>query len=123
MDTPVASGSVHSPFKQVAGQRLARGALGVAYGATSAGKSAHRIDPVAAGAALSPDGASLVVTVGGVPGTELTAKVGAEGFEVLGSCAGGKLCWQSCAITGSKGATVTVGGLPGAPQAAAQEVV
>ena len=117
VDTPVASGSVHSPFKQVAGQRLARGALGVAYGATAAGKVAHLVDPVATGAALSADGASLVVTVGGVPMTELVAKVGAEGFEVLGSCAGAALCWQSCKVTGSTGFTVTVGGLPGAPQA------
>ena len=32
IDTPVASGSVHSPWKQPAGSRLARGGLSVAYG-------------------------------------------------------------------------------------------
>merc|ERR1712216_490724 len=31
LDTPVASGSVHSPYKQSAGARLLRGALNVAY--------------------------------------------------------------------------------------------
>jgi hypothetical protein len=32
LDTPAASGSVHSPYKQAAGARLARGALATAYG-------------------------------------------------------------------------------------------
>ena len=32
LDTPVASGSVHSPYKQPVGARLARGGLAVAYG-------------------------------------------------------------------------------------------
>jgi hypothetical protein len=32
IDTPVTSGSVHSPFKQPAGDRLLRGALAVSYG-------------------------------------------------------------------------------------------
>jgi hypothetical protein len=32
VDTPVASGSVHSPWKQQVGARMARGALKVGYG-------------------------------------------------------------------------------------------
>ena len=43
IDTPVASGSIHSPFKQPVGRRLARGALAVGYGMASA----HAVDPVA----------------------------------------------------------------------------
>ena len=31
IDTPVASGSIHSPFKQPAGRRLARGGLALAW--------------------------------------------------------------------------------------------
>jgi hypothetical protein len=42
LDTPVASGSVHSPYKQPVGARLARGALAVAYGMSEYGK----VDPV-----------------------------------------------------------------------------
>jgi sialate O-acetylesterase len=32
LDTPVASGAIHSPYKQPAGARLARGALNLVYG-------------------------------------------------------------------------------------------
>ena len=115
VDTPVASGSVHSPFKQAAGQRLARGALAVAY----VDRLAHAVDPVATGAALSADGASLVVSVGGVGDLGLDVKVGAEGFEVLGNCSATQLCWKSCKISGSGSGSgsVTVGGLPAAVRA------
>ena len=58
--TPVASGSVHSPFKQQVGDRLARGGLGVAYGMTDANK----VDPVALSASAS--GTSVTVKLGGL---------------------------------------------------------
>ena len=58
--TPVASGSVHSPFKQQVGDRLARGGLGVAYGMTDANK----VDPVALSASTS--GTAVTVKLGGL---------------------------------------------------------
>ena len=56
----MASGSVHSPFKQQVGDRLARGGLGVAYGMTDANK----VDPVALSASAS--GTSVTVKLGGL---------------------------------------------------------
>eukprot|EP00937_MAST-01D_sp_MAST-1D-sp2_P002621 g2621.t1 len=113
IDTPVASGSIHSPFKQPAGARLARGALALAYGQ----EQAHAVDPVATGAALLADGKSLAVTVGGVGPLGLDVRAGAQGFEVLGNCTAGAMCWKSCPIASAAGAVVTLGGLPVAPVA------
>lgn len=59
IDTPDTSGSIHSPFKQPVGRRLARGGLAVAYGMASA----HAVDPVVAGLKLSADNTSLEVSV------------------------------------------------------------
>ena len=64
LDTPVASGSVHSPYKQPVGARLARGGLAVKYGM----KELHAVDPVATSAKLT--GTTVVVTV---------AKLGTKG--------------------------------------------
>ena len=62
IDTPVASGSIHSPFKQPVGRRLARGGLALAYNVTSA----HAVDPVVDSVKLTVDKRTLVVNVGGL---------------------------------------------------------
>jgi len=123
IDTPDTSGSIHSPFKQPVGRRLARGGLAVAYGMASA----HAVDPVVAGLKLSADNTSLEVSVGGLGSKGLVAVVGARAFEVLGVCAPQPpagtctsavcLCWTSTPIASATTTTVTVAGLPAAPQA------
>ena len=59
-DTPVASGSVHSPWKQQVGSRLARGALSVAYGMPEVAK----VNPTATSAKLS--GTAITVELTGL---------------------------------------------------------
>jgi hypothetical protein len=125
IDTPVASGSIHSPFKQPAGRRLARGGLAVAYGMTSA----HAVDPTVTRESLkmSADKSSLVVSVQGLGSKGLVAVVGADAFEVLGSCdpqpeAGTCtdatcLCWMNTPIASATETTVTLEGLPASPSA------
>lgn len=111
LDTPVASGSIHSPFKQPVGQRLARGGLAVAYGM----KALHAVDPVARSVKVTAG--TLVVSVGGLGSGGLTAKVGAEGFEVLGNCSATTLCWQSTPISAASPTSVTLAKLPAQPRA------
>ena len=107
IDTPVASGSIHSPFKQpgecaarlltqsclsqpltwycalrAVGRRLARGGLAIAYNM----ESAHAVDPVVDLVKLSADKRSVTVTVGGLGSKGLQAAIGAAAFEVLGPC-------------------------------------
>ena len=123
IDTPVASGSIHSPFKQPAGRRLARGGLAVAYGMADA----HAVDPAVSSVELSADKSSLVVSVGGLGREGLVAATGASAFEVLGHCdpqpAAGActepicLCWVSTPIASATKTTVTIDGLPASPQA------
>lgn len=123
VDTPVASGSIHSPFKQPVGRRLARGGLAVAYEMASA----HVVDPVVSSVMLSPDEHSLTVNVAGLGSRGLVAVLGASAFEVLGHCdpqpAAGTctqatcLCWTSTPIVSATKTTVTIGGLPASPQA------
>ena len=101
IDTPVASGSIHSPFKQPCGRRLAQGgAICGLYGMPEL----NAVNPVVERVALSAD--KILITVGGLgkPGTgagTLTATIGAEAFEVLGICgnaATAPACWQSAPI-------------------------
>lgn len=124
IDTPVASGSIHSPFKQPVGRRLARGALAVAYGMASA----NAVYPVVEGVSLSADERTLVVKVGGLGSQGMEVAVGAAAFEVLGVCDPQPdpgtcldnatcLCWTSTPIASATASTVTVGGLPAVPQA------
>ena len=49
LDTPVASGSVHSPYKQPVGARLARAGLAVAYGMDDLGHTPGVTSAVLAG--------------------------------------------------------------------------
>ena len=113
IDTPVASGSIHSPFKQPVGRRLARGGLAVAYGQ----KQYHAVAPVVEGVALR--GGTVEVTVGGLGHSkQLVVNIGARGFEVLGNCsAGPSLCWMSSPIAAASADTVTLTRLPSSPQA------
>ena len=118
IDTPVASGSIHSPFKQPVGRRLARGGLDVAYGM----KAVHAVDPTVKAATLT--GGSVVITIQGLGTAGITAVVGSYGFEVLGKCApapapgscdGPCLCWASVPIDSATATTVTLTKLPQAP--------
>eukprot|EP00051_Salpingoeca_urceolata_P010217 m.124636 g.124636 ORF g.124636 m.124636 type:complete len:129 (-) comp16626_c0_seq2:351-737(-) len=84
--------SVHSPYKQPVGQRLARGGLSVAYGM----HDVAAVAPVAVSAAIQ--GTSVVVQLGGVGPGGLTVHQGAQGIEVLGGDNGEE----------SRGATVGV---------------
>jgi len=102
LDTPVASGSVHSPYKQPVGQRMARGALAVAYGMTELAA----VDPIATKAVLTAK--EVVVTIGGLGKGGVQAKVGAVGFEVLGA----DQVWHSTPVAKGGGSSVTVGPAP-----------
>lgn len=123
IDTPLANGAIHSPFKQPAGRRLARGGLAVAYG----NAAAHAVDPVVSSATLSADGKSVTIAVGGLGSAGLVAVQGADAFEVLGACdpqpANGTctadvcLCWVSTPIALASKTTVTLLALPAQPQA------
>jgi len=101
VDTPVASGSVHSPYKQPVGARLARGGLAVAYGMTDLNK----VNPVATSASLQ--GGSVVVKLLGL-GSKVLATPKALGFEVLGA----DQVWHSTPIESSAEDSVTVGTAP-----------
>jgi hypothetical protein len=99
LDTPVASGSVHSPYKQAAGSRLARGALDVAYGV------AQPYPVVASVLKQSGGGGGLTVTVGGMDegdSIEVRAKLG---FEVRSGTTG---LWTTVPITSSTSNTVSL---------------
>ena len=112
IDTPVASGSIHSPYKQPVGLRLARGGLAVAYGM----KAAHAVDPVVS--SVSYRAGEVRVVLGGLGSGGLTAAVGSVGFEVLGNCSGTTLCWHSSPIAAaSASGVVSLTSLPDAPRA------
>lgn len=96
LDTPVASGSIHSPFKQPVGSRLARGALST-YGRPY-------MSPVIAHA--TKKGAKIVVSVGGLGATPQALEIRKSlGFEVLSKGTG---VWQSTPITNSSGVSLTL---------------
>jgi hypothetical protein len=84
IDTPVQSGSVHSPYKQPVGSRLARGGLAVGYGLTQYTEQANPIATSAKKRGMITN-ANVVVTIAGVVPTAggLTATIGSNGFEVL----------------------------------------
>jgi len=111
IDTPVASGSIHSPFKPTVGRRLARGGLAVAYGM----EEANAVYPVVTGVHLEDDEVS--VALGGLGTDGLAAVIGSNGFEVLGNCSGPVLCWKSTPIVSATSSSVSIGGLPESPRA------
>ena len=106
LDTPVASGSIHSPFKQPVGARLARGALSTAYG------QRHTLSPVVASVTkhhnyMGQEGAAtIVVTVGGLgPNPPWPLEIRNHlGFEVLTKDG----VWQSTPIKSSEGVALTL---------------
>jgi sialate O-acetylesterase len=107
LDTPVASGSVHSPYKQAAGDRLARGALATAYGVAQ---------PSPIVTSVNVSGNTAVITIGGVAGGATVMTRATLGFEALGT----DNTWHTVAITSSGGASgdeVVVGGLPAGAKA------
>ena len=104
LDTPVASGAVHSPYKATAGDRLARAALATAYGVAQP-------SPVVTSVKVS--GTTAVITIGGVAGGATVMRRATLGFEALGTDNN----WHMVAITPSSGGgasadQVVVGGLP-----------
>lgn len=96
LDTPVASGSIHSPYKQAPGDRLTRGALAVAY-------AQPQPYPVVSKCTVS--GATVVVALDGVgSGVELR---GRDGFEVYAYPN-----WIAVPVSDSTKSTVSVGPVP-----------
>ena len=100
VDTPSAYGSVHSPFKQPAGSRLARGALSTIYNMTGFDTS-----PTVKHVALTAS-AGVVVTLTGLgAGGRIEPPRAAAGFELL--C---KDTWHSALVNAASiaGATITL---------------
>jgi hypothetical protein len=107
-DTPVASGSVHSPWKQQVGARLARGALSVAYGMPEVAK----VNPTATSAKLS--GTAITVELTGLGANGVMLHSGNKlGFEALGKDGS----WHSTPITSTAASSVTVGPAPAGARA------
>ena len=106
LDTPVASGSIHSPYKQAAGSRLARGALATAY-------STPQPYPTVASVALDSAGKSVKLAVGG-GGSGVVIRQ-QFGFEILGSDS----LWHVAVIDAkaSAGDTVVFGPVPAGAKA------
>jgi hypothetical protein len=109
LDTPIANGWIHSPYKQPVGSRLARAALAAAYGV-----SEHV--PVTATAAPPSAQGEIVVSV--YTGTKGPASVDVRselGFEVLGA----DNVWHSTPILESRTtkATITLSGAPAGARA------
>jgi hypothetical protein len=103
LDTPSAYGSVHSPFKQIAGSRLARAALATIYGLSDG------VSPfVTAVTRVVLDATSSVVKVslGGLGPGGIEPPRSAAGFELL--CKDD--VWHSalCTATAVAGATITL---------------
>ena len=107
VDTPVASGSVHSPYKQPVGARLARRGLAVAYGATGQGYNDYASNVAVVAHVRAPS--SVVVTFKplGANG-KIAAKQGAFGFEVLGE----DQIWHSTPIQSHAAQQVAIGPAP-----------
>ena len=97
LDTPAINGWVHSPFKQAVGARLARAALGAAYGKPQPSPSVLSARYVHTG-----DAHTMVVTLGGlgVPPAELQVR-DPLGFELLSHGV-----WHSAPIRRADGATL-----------------
>ena len=96
LDTPVASGSIHSPYKQVPGDRLTRGALAVAY---------DQPQPYPVVSKSTVKGDMVVVTLDGVgSGVELRGK---DGFEVFAYPN-----WHTVPVSSSTDDSVSVGPIP-----------
>ena len=118
IDTP--GSSVHSPYKQPVGRRLARGALAVRYGLTQH----HEVFPKLKSAKLEGGAAkerAVVITLDGVGKQGLTVIDGAPGFQVLGKC-WQRLdtdwqCWHPVPIASHGFDTVKLTALPLKPQA------
>ena len=106
LDTPMADGSIHSPYKQAAGSRLARGALATAYGTPQP-------YPTVASIALDSAGKNVKLVLGG-GGSGLVIRQ-QFGFEILGSDSQ----WHTAIIDtkASAGDTVVFGPAPAGAKA------
>ena len=107
LDTPCSSGSVHSPYKQPVGARLARQALVVQYGGTQPSPVAEKV---------SASGNTITVTVTGLDtGATLEAlpTSSKDGFEVLGS----DQQWHATPVASIGAQTVTLSGAPSGAKA------
>eukprot|EP00039_Didymoeca_costata_P033210 m.41305 g.41305 ORF g.41305 m.41305 type:complete len:558 (-) comp9753_c0_seq1:77-1750(-) len=101
LDTPVASGSVHSPFKQACGSRLARGALATTYGMT--------LQSYPSPCGIARQGSSIIIKICGVgSGSSLEWRT-KLGFEIAPS--DGKE-WDTVPITAVENDSITIGPVP-----------
>jgi hypothetical protein len=111
LDTPIANGWVHSPYKQPVGARLARSALASAYGDAA-------VQSVVSASASQPSLGSITITVSvsstphqrsgsygmATPSVDVRSSLG---FEVLANGT-----WQSTPIVRHEGNNVILGGCP-----------
>lgn len=108
VDTPCSSGSVHSPYKQPVGSRLARQALATQYEKPQPSPIATAVVAVAAG--------KITVTVGGLEqgsGLEALTTSSTFGFEALGADG----LWHSTPVEAIAASTVTLSGSPAGAKA------
>ena len=106
VDTPCSSGSVHSPYKQPVGSRLARQALATQY-------EKPQPSPIATTVAVAAG--KITVTVGGLAGNSLEALTTSSrfGFEALGTDG----LWHSTPVEAIGASTVTLSGSPAGAKA------
>lgn len=108
LDTPVASGSIHSPYKQPCGQRLARGGLSVAYGMDSVA-SVNPVPSSVRTSTTSSGATTIIITLSGLGTRGVETRVGGVGLEVLD---GDSHIWHSAPIMSSDHNSVTFGPAP-----------
>lgn len=106
VDTPCSSGSVHSPYKQPVGSRLARQALATQY---------EQPQPSPIATAVTAAAGKVTVTVGGLAGNSLEALATSSkfGFEALGADG----LWHSTPVEAIGASTVTLSGSPAGAKA------
>jgi hypothetical protein len=112
LDTPVASGSVHSPYKQPVGARLARGGLRLAYNMVNE----DVVRPVVDSVKLSSGFDGIEITISGLGASShlVCDVVGSLGFEVLGNVSWSKtgMGWKSTPISSCTDNTVVINNIP-----------
>ena len=116
LDTPVASGSIHSPYKQPVGARLARGGLRLAYNM----ENEDSVRPFVESVKLSAGFNGVQVTVAGLGlNSHLMCSFVDLGFEVLGNVSWSKtgMGWASTPISGCNDNTVVLKNIPTNPKA------
>ena len=117
LDTPVASGSIHSPYKQPVGARLARGGLRLAYNMEKEDMVRPSVDSVQLSSGFN--GIQISVSGLGLHSHLVCGGNGDLGFEVLGNVSWSKtgMGWESTPISGCDDNTIVIKNIPPNPKA------